>query len=117
MNIHFEKVTQKYLDIIYAWLAQDFVAEFWDNTQAHKNDIVNFIEGRKTPSHYADGKYIYWLASFKNEPFAMLMTIQETYKDDIGKEKLKHLSKTGHTYGIDYMIGNFKFFGKGHGVE
>jgi RimJ/RimL family protein N-acetyltransferase len=117
MNIHFEKATQKHLDIIYAWLAQDFVAEFWDNTQAHKDDIVNFIEGRKTSSNYANGKYIYWLATCENEPFAMLMAIQETYKDDIGKEKLEHLSKTGHTYGIDYMIGNSKFFGKGYGAE
>jgi len=29
------------------------IMEFWDNTQAHKDDIVNFAEGRKTPSSYA----------------------------------------------------------------
>jgi hypothetical protein len=46
MNICFEQVTQKHLDVIYAWLAQDFVVEFWDNTQAHKDDIVNFV-GKK----------------------------------------------------------------------
>lgn len=117
MNIHFEKITQKHIGIIYSWLSQDFISEFWDNTQSHKDDIVNFIEGRKNPSNYADGKYMYWVAYFENEPFAMFMTIQETYKDDIGKEKLAYLSKTGHTYGIDYMIGNSKFFGKGYGAE
>ena len=53
----------------------------------------------------------------EDEPFAMLMTIQETHKEDIGQEKLKRLSKTGHTYGLDYMIGNPKFFGKGYGSQ
>jgi hypothetical protein len=32
---------------------------FWDNSQAHKDDIVHFVEGRKTPSPYLEGKYIY----------------------------------------------------------
>jgi len=45
------------------------------------------------------------------------MTIQETHKEDIGQEKLKRLSKTGNTYGLDYMIGNPKFFGKGYGSQ
>ncbi len=117
MNIHFEKVTGAHLDTIFSWLRQPHIMEFWDNTQAHKDDIVNFAEGRKTPSSYAGGKYDYFLAYLEDEPFAMLMTIQETHKEDIGEEKLKRLSKTGHTYGLDYMIGNPKFFGKGYGSQ
>jgi len=117
MKIKFEKVTGAHLDTIFSWLNEHHIMEFWDNTQAHKDDIVNFAEGRKTPSSYADGQYVYWIAYLEDEAFAMLMTIQETHKEDIGEEKLKRLSKTGNTYGLDYMIGNSKFFGKGYGSQ
>ncbi len=117
MKIKFEKVTGAHLYTIFSWLREPHIMEFWDNTQAHKDDIVNFTEGRKTPSSYANGQYVYWIASLEDEAFAMLMTIQETYKEDIGQEKLKRLSKTGHTYGLDYIIGNSKFFGKGYGSQ
>ena len=117
MKMKFEKVTGAHVDTIFKWLAEPHIIKFWDNTQAHKDDIVNFAEGRKTPSSYANGQYVYWIASLEDEPFAMLMTIQETHKEDIGEEKLKRLSKTGYTYGLDYMIGNSKFFGKGYGSK
>jgi predicted acetyltransferase/RimJ/RimL family protein N-acetyltransferase len=117
MKIKFEKVTGTHLGTIFNWLTEPHIIEFWDNTQAHKDDIVNFAEGRKTPSPYANGQYVYWIAFLEDEPFAMLMTIQETHKEDIGEEKLKRLSKTGHSYGLDYMIGNPKFFGKGYGSQ
>jgi RimJ/RimL family protein N-acetyltransferase len=117
MNILFEKVNLSYIDIIWAWLAEPFVQEFWDNTQGHKDDILNFVNGRKEPSDYCDGKYVYWIASCDGHPFAMLMTIQETAVDHIDDIKLNHLSKTGHTYGIDYMIGDNNYFGKGYGAK
>ena len=47
----------------------------------------------------------------------MLMTIQETAEDHEGGIKLNHLSKTGNTYGIDYMIGDKHYFGKGYGAK
>ncbi|PPE03408.1 GNAT family N-acetyltransferase [Holospora curviuscula] len=117
MKIRFEKVTGAHLDTIFSWLSEPHMMEFWDNSQEHKDDIVNFADGQKTPSSYANGHYVYWIASLEDEPFVMLMTIQETHKEDIGEEKLKRLSKTGHTYGLDYMIGNPKFFGKGYGSK
>ncbi|MDF3047207.1 MAG: acetyltransferase [Candidatus Midichloriaceae bacterium] len=117
MNISFEKVTSTHLDTIFSWLAEPYIMEFWDNTKAHKDDIINFTQGRKTPSSYADGKYTYWIAFFKNKPFAMLMTIKETHKNNIGEEKLSQLSKTGNTYSLDYMIGDPNFFGKGYGAK
>lgn len=117
MYIHFEKVSQTHLDTIFNWLAEPHIVEFWDNTQGHKDDIINFAGGRKTPSTYADGKYVYFLASFNDEPFAMLMIIQETHASPINQEKLDILSKTGNSYGLDYMIGNPKYFGKGYGVK
>ena len=117
MKMKFEKVTRAHLDTIFSWLAEPHVMEFWDNTQAHKDDIVNFADGRKEPSNYCDGKYFYWIASWNGHPFAMLMTIQETAEDHIDDIKLSHLSKTGNTYGIDYMIGDKDYFGKGYGAK
>ncbi|MES2215575.1 MAG: GNAT family N-acetyltransferase [Pseudomonadota bacterium] len=113
----FHEVTAKHLDTIFAWLKEPHIQEFWDNTQGHKDDIINFTEGRKSPSPYCDGKYVYWIASVSGQPFAMLMTIKETPEDHQGSVKLQHLSKTGHTYGIDYMIGDKDFFGKGYGAR
>ncbi|CEG58267.1 TPA: acetyltransferase [Legionella pneumophila] len=117
MNLQFKKVNANDIDTIFAWLAEPNVQEFWDNTQGHKDDILNFIDGRITPSSYADGKYVYWIAIAHGHPFAMLMTIQETPEDHIDDIKLMHLSKTGHTYGIDYMIGEQNYFGKGWGAK
>jgi len=116
-NITFEKATIAYKEIIFSWLAEPHVQEFWDNTQGHKDDILNFMGGRKEPSNYCDGKYIYWIALDSGKPYAMLMTICETIKDDIGTLKLSHLSKTGHTYGLDYMIGSTEHIGKGYGSK
>lgn len=117
MNIQFEKATAKHIDIIFGWLAEPFVQKFWDNTQGHKDDILNFVQGRKVPSIYAGGKYVYWIARVDDHPFAMLMTIQETVEDHGPPIKLNYLSKTGHTYGIDYMIGNKNYVGKGYGAK
>ena len=117
MNISFEKANLSHFDIIFNWLAEPFVQEFWDNTQGHKDDILKFINGRKEPSDYCDGKYVYWIASCEGHPFAMLMTIQETTEEDIEEIKLINLSKTGHSYGIDYMIGDKAYFGKGYGAR
>jgi predicted acetyltransferase len=117
MSIHFEKANLSHINIIFEWLAEAYVQEFWDNTQAHKDDILNFVNDRKEPSSYCDGEYVYWIASHAGQPFSMLMTIQETPASDIDEIKLTHLSKTGHTYGIDYMIGNKAYFGKGYGAR
>ena len=115
--ITFKKATHADKEIIFSWLAEPHIQEFWDNTQAHKDDILNFMDGRKSPSSYCDGKYIYWLAFVGNEPYAMLMTILETPQSDIGALKLAQLSKTGNTYGMDYMIGNTAYLGKGYGAK
>ncbi|MFC3909340.1 GNAT family N-acetyltransferase [Legionella dresdenensis] len=117
MTLSFEKMGLQHIEIIFDWLAESFVQEFWDNTQGHKDDILNFVNGRKEPSNYCDGMYVYWVASCNGHPFAMLMTIQETAEDHIDDIKLNYLSKTGHTYGIDFMIGNKNYFGKGYGAK
>ena len=47
MNITFEKSTYHHKQTIFAWLEEPHMQEFWDNTEEHKNDILNFIYGRK----------------------------------------------------------------------
>lgn len=116
-NITFKLVDKNDETIIFSWLAEPHVQEFWDNTQRHKDDILNFMGGRKEPSNYCDGKYMYWIALDSGKPYAMLMTLCATIKDDIGELKLSHLSKTGHTYGLDYMIGSLDHIGKGYGSK
>lgn len=107
--ISFQQLDALHEKLVFAWLAEPHIREFWDNTQAHKDDIINFVNGRKAVLLYCEGKYIYWLAYYDEQPYAMLMTIQETDQDDIGELKQSYLSQTGHTYGIDFMIGNTDF--------
>ena len=116
-KITFEKATTTHKEIIFSWLAEPHVQKFWDNTQGHKDDILKFMGGRKDPLNYCDDKYIYWVLLNSGKPHAMLMTICKIIKNDIGELKLSHLSKTGHTYGLDYMIGSIDSIGKGSGTQ
>jgi predicted acetyltransferase/8-oxo-dGTP pyrophosphatase MutT (NUDIX family)/RimJ/RimL family protein N-acetyltransferase len=116
VDIIFEKVSKEHKLAIFSWLAEPHVQEFWDNTQDHKDDILNFMEGRKTSSFYCGGKYVYFVAKKENHPFALIMTIKESAAEDIGELKLASLSKLGTSYGIDYMIGDKDYFGKGYGA-
>jgi len=59
----------------------------------------------------------YWIASIEDRLFAMLMIEQLTSLTPIDQEKRERLSKTGNTYGLDFMIGNAHFFGKGYGAR
>ncbi|MEN8236779.1 MAG: GNAT family N-acetyltransferase [Pseudomonadota bacterium] len=117
MKITFEKATHKHQQAIFNWLKEPHVQEFWDNTQAHKDDIINFMEGRKEPSDYADGRYVYWVGLVDDQPYSLIMTI----KMDLGEERVQlkadHLSKIGKTYGLEYMIGDKRYIGKGLGAK
>lgn len=116
LSIHFEKASLDLKDIIFTWLAEPFVQEFWDNSQEHKDDILNFMNGRVEPSSYADGQFVYWVAKDQGHPFALIMTIQETPASPINQIKLDQLSKTGNSYCLDFMIGDKNYFGKGLGA-
>ncbi len=58
-TITFTHASAHHLSLIFDWLKEPHVQEFWDNTQGNKDDIINFIEGRTTPSTYCGGKYVY----------------------------------------------------------
>lgn len=113
MYIHFEKAEFKHKDILFNWLEEPHVKEFWDNSQGHRDDILNFMGGRKEPSSYCDGLFTYWVGFIDEDPYCLVMTIQEKPEYDIAELKKAHLSKYGRSYGIDFMIGNPQYFGKG----
>lgn len=109
----FEHVTLAHKDIIFQWLEKPHMKEFWDNTQKHKDDILNFMEGRLKPSSYFDGVMTYWIGSIGDEPFCFILTSEVTADKDCPKLWNENISKTGKTYGIDFGIGNEKFLRKG----
>jgi len=113
MNIQFEKATLAHKDTIFEWLDKPHVKEFWDNSPEHREDILNFMEGREERSSYFDGIFTYWVGSINGEPYSLLMTSEVIPAPDLPKEWIPFLSKTGKTLSIDFMIGNEKFFGKG----
>lgn len=117
MTITFEKASFKHKDIIFNWLEEPHVKEFWDNTPEHKDDILIFLGGRSISSTYNDGLYSYWIGSYEGEPYCMIMTLQEKKEYDIPEIKKAYLSKLGTTYSMDYMIGNTQFLGKGLGAK
>lgn len=49
MHLHFEKANARHMGTIFSWLSESHIQAFWDNTQAHKDDILNFIGGRTEP--------------------------------------------------------------------
>lgn len=112
-QISFAKATKSELTSILGWLAEDHVREFWDSSQAHKDDIVNFVEGRRTRSQYCGGNYVYWVGKISDVPFSLIMTIEESMTGEINKLKMDNIAKIGKTYSLDYMIGNVEYFGKG----
>lgn len=113
MIIHFEQVNLDHQKLIFDWLESPHVQEFWDNSQEHKDDIINFMEGRITPSSYWNGIFSYWIGSINNTPYCFLLTSEiqknETYPD-LWKE---NLSKSGKTLTIDFCIGSTDHLGQG----
>jgi RimJ/RimL family protein N-acetyltransferase len=111
-NIHFEKTTLSHKDIIFEWLEKPHVREFWDNSQTHRDDILSFINTGNESSNYK-GIFTYWMGSVEEEFYSLLMTSEVTSEDNLPEVWRDHLSKTGKTFSIDFMIGNEKFLGKG----
>lgn len=116
MKIKFEKANLSHQETIFKWLNEPHVMKFWDNSEAHKQDIILFLNGRQKESTYFNGLFIYWIATLEGVPYAMLMTIREKSEYDLPAFQRKYLSTTGNTYCIDYMIGNTDYIGKGLGA-
>lgn len=111
MNIQFEKAELKHIDTIFEWLRQPHMMEFWDNTQEHKDDIMNFIHGEK--QHYFYGTTKYWIGSIEGELYCFLLSDILQKDQELSDVHREHMSKSGHTIGLDFGIGNTKFLGRG----
>jgi len=118
-TIHFEKATLAHKDCIFQWLEKPHVKEFWDNSQDHRDDILYFMQNKKR--RYFNGIADYWVGSIgdaKNtEPYCFLLTTEVlATQPDLKASWREHLSITGKTFTIDFMIGNEKYLGKGLGA-
>lgn len=113
MKIHFEKATLAHKEIIFDWLDTAHMQEFWDNSEEHRDDILNFINGRKESSAYFGGAFSYWLGYHNNDPFAFILTSEVLHSDENSAIWNENISKTGKTYSIDFGIGDKKFVGQG----
>ncbi len=111
-SITFEKINHHHESIIFEWLAEPHMQEFWDNSQEHKEDIINFINGRITPSNYFNGIFTYWVGMVDTNPFCFILTAEVNKNDELPKIWQDHISKTGATYSIDFGIGNTNYLGK-----
>lgn len=113
MAIHFEKVLLKHQDFLFSWLDAPHVKAFWDNSQAHRDDIALFMNGRPTPSTYFNGMFSYWIGLMDEVPFCLIMTHEENEQTEPPDYMLPYLSNIGKTIALDFLIGNTDYLGKG----
>lgn len=111
MVVHFEKAKAHHQDIIFQWLDEPHVKMFWDNSQEHRDDIIVFMHGRQESSAYFDGVFTYWVGCDGNIPFCLVMTSDLSLSPNVSETR--HLSTTGKTCSLDFMIGNNAYVGKG----
>lgn len=112
MNIRFEKASKLHVDLIFSWLSETHMMEFWDNSSEHKDDILNFIYNK--PQTYFAGTTQYWVGYIDDKPFAFILSdILERTQSDLTALHLVHLSETGHTISLDFGIGDKDYLGKG----
>ena len=112
MNITFVKAALSDKETICSWLAEPHMMEFWDNSGEHKDDILNFMNGRREVSNYFDGIFDYWIGLMDGVPYAIIMTHVEN--ETISPDHFKpYLARGGKTFSMDFGIGNKDFVGKG----
>jgi RimJ/RimL family protein N-acetyltransferase len=114
MNITFEKASLEHKDLIFRWLSEPHMMEFWDNSQDHKDDILNFIHNR--PQHRYSGTTKYWIGLINDIPYSFILSDVFKEAEDLSDIHKKHMSKSGNTIGIDFSIGNKKYLGQGLAV-
>jgi RimJ/RimL family protein N-acetyltransferase len=116
LNLQFQKATVEYWSHVLRWLEEPHVKEFWDNSLEHREDIFIFMEGRKKRSPYWEGMFDYWIGLVNDEPYCLLMTSEILPSQlDLTEIWKMHLSKTGRTFSIDFMIGNKQYLNCGLG--
>lgn len=110
-KVNFKPASKEHENIIFQWLEEPHMKEFWDNTQEHKDDILNFIHGRKQT--YFCGTTKYWIGYYENQPFSFILSDEILPTENLNELHRQFLSKLGHTIALDFGIGNTSFLGKG----
>ncbi len=103
MNIRFEKASLKHKEVIFAWLEEPHIQEFWDNSAEHRQDIEIFMNGRVLPSSYFGGMNSYWVGLIDEEPYCLVMTHEENEATDPPEAYKPYLSQSGKTFGLDFV--------------
>jgi len=108
----FRPVTPADLSLVFDWLDTPHIQEFWDNSQAHRDDIAHFTKGRPSASSYFNGMNHYWLGLHNLTPFSFIITHEENDTTDPPPYFRPYLAKEGLTIGLDFCIGAPAFIGK-----
>ena len=111
MTLSFKHATLADQDIIFEWLAEPHMIEFWDNSLEHKDDILNFLHNRKQT--YFAGTTQYWIGYVDGNPFAFLLSDILQPDQNLGALYRQHMSPSGHTISLDFGIGNTKYLSQG----
>lgn len=117
IDIHFKKAAIEHEALIFEWLLEPHIIEFWDNSQEHRDDIKNFIYGKKQT--YFAGTTKYWIGYIKEDnaeykPYCFILSdILDPNEEGLSDIHKKHMSKNGNNVSIDFGIPNTKYLGKG----
>lgn len=103
-KITFTKAALVHKNTIFSWLDEPHVKEFWDNSQEHRDDILNFINAHKQIYH--DYNSTYWMGQIDNQPYCLIIISEYLESEDLSSLHRENMSKTGKTYSIDFTIGN-----------
>lgn len=94
------------------WKDTPHVREFWDNSPECWQNCEDYLCGKKKD-------FDYWLALIDDEPFALIMT---SFTNDYMHASIarghregwfQYIDPHGIAVGLDFMIGNEAFLGKG----
>ena len=110
-NITFKLANKKDESTIFSWLAEPHMIEFWDNSQEHKDDISNFVHGRK--QYYFSGTTKYFIGLCDDVPFAFILADAMSKNTDVERDRDDIISKHGNTIALDFGIGNKDYLGCG----
>lgn len=114
-KITFVPITDVHEKIVFSWLEEPHVKEFWDNSEEHRADILNFIHGRE--QSYFNGTTKYYAGLIDNIAFAFLLADELRDSDELPEVMSEYKSKAGRTIFIDFCIGNKDYLGKGLGAK
>lgn len=116
MTIRFEKASISHITLIFSWLTEPHMMEFWDNSPEHKEDILNFIHNKQQT--YFAGTTQYWVGFSDAEPYAFILSdVLKKEQTDLSETHRANMSKTGHTVSLDFGIGNKEYLGRGLGAS